>query len=31
MVVKVVFPGCRMSDLEVDVKKQSFFAASPTQ
>eukprot|EP00903_Cladosiphon_okamuranus_P006746 g6581.t1 len=29
IVVKVVFPGCRMSDLEVDVKKQSFLAASP--
>ncbi|CAN0227927.1 unnamed protein product, partial [Scytosiphon promiscuus] len=29
VVVKVVFPGCRMSDLEVDVTRQGFLAASP--
>ncbi|CAN0192872.1 unnamed protein product, partial [Hapterophycus canaliculatus] len=29
IVVKVVFPGSRMSDLEVDVTRQGFLAASP--
>ncbi|CAN0374964.1 unnamed protein product [Pylaiella littoralis] len=29
IVVKVVFPGCQMRDLEVDVTRQGFLAASP--
>ncbi len=29
IVVKVVFPGCRMRDLEVDVTRRGFLAASP--
>jgi len=28
-VVKVVFPGGQMRDLEVDVTRRSFLAASP--
>ncbi|CAM9206893.1 unnamed protein product [Ectocarpus fasciculatus] len=29
IVVKVVFPGCRMRDLELDVTRRAFLAASP--
>ncbi|CAM9749192.1 unnamed protein product, partial [Ectocarpus sp. 12 AP-2014] len=29
VVVKVVFPGCRMRDLELDVTRRAFLAASP--